>query len=228
MYPESLESTEPYDLVKGHCPHLLEAFEESKKKKATTGRKRTQKEAKASSQPITQYFTKTKQTHQKRLETTTEEKCAEARLSESESENSSKKGVLKNKDVYKSDTENHATGIRTKKAAARPKKSAVKASTKVKEQPALDRIREQEFGASSGGASCGAAANSPLTSVKLETPISSSDLYRRIFMDDSPGTTPNIPNKRSRAVIADRNDKYLSIDDFFAHFINLPVENIKS
>jgi len=66
MYPESLESTEPYDLVKGHCPHLLEAFEESKKKKATTGRKRTQKEAKAPSQPITQFFTKTKQPHQKK------------------------------------------------------------------------------------------------------------------------------------------------------------------
>ena len=91
MYPESLESTEPYDLVKGHCPHLLEAFEESKKKKATTGRKRTQKEAKAPSQPITQFFTKTKHPHQKRLETGKEEKCGQMRLSESEVENSGKK-----------------------------------------------------------------------------------------------------------------------------------------
>jgi len=139
-----------------------------------------------------------------------------SRPSESEGENSSKKSALKNENVFKRDPENLATGIRTKKAAARPKKSAVKASTKVKEQPALDRIREQEFG-TSGGASCGAAANSPLTSVKLGTPISSSDLYRRIFMDESPGTTPNIPNKRSRAVVADRNDR--SLLDESQHFV---------
>ena len=38
IYPDNIESTEPYDLVKGHCPGLLEAYEESKRKKPTAAR----------------------------------------------------------------------------------------------------------------------------------------------------------------------------------------------
>ena len=62
-----------------------------------------------------------------------------------------------------------------------------------KKEPALKRVKEQELGKT--------CPNSPLTSVALGTPVSCSDLYRRIFLD-SP-STPNIPTKRVRPGEAD-------------------------
>merc|ERR1712111_52343 len=93
------------------------------------------------------------------------------------------------------------------------------ARRKKREPAALSRVREQEVGQTQ-------TPNSPLTSVALGTPVSSSDLYRRIFLDTP--SPPQIPTKRVKPGEATSVIDDLNCSEHFVGDLSVILDEIMS